>query len=117
MILCMERHGSWSKGTRQYWDASERVQAAHQRQVATKEIPTPLSLFTRRVLQTLAIALWRSNASHILQFKFYRRVVVVLGGSWAVELWRDSWLRLALVVAFKKDRSGTLSLCTLSRHT
>ena len=66
----MERHGSWSKGTRQYWD--ERVQAAHQRQAATKEIPTPLSVITRRVLQTLAIALWRSNASHILQF--YRRV-------------------------------------------
>ena len=66
VILCMERHGSWSKGTRQYWD--ERVQAAHQRQAATREIPTPLSVFTRRVLQTLAIALWRSNASHILQF-------------------------------------------------
>ena len=39
-----------------------------QRQAATKEIPTPLSVFTRRFLQTLAIALWRSNASHILQF-------------------------------------------------
>ena len=75
VILCMERHGScqWSKGTRQYWD--ERVQAAHQRQAAdTREIPTPLSVFTRRVLQTLAIALWRSNASHILQF--HRRVRV-----------------------------------------
>ena len=33
VILCMERHGSWSKGTRQYWE--ERVQAAHQRQAAT----------------------------------------------------------------------------------
>ena len=32
--------------------------------------PFKLSVFTRRVLQTLAIALWRSNASasHILQF-------------------------------------------------
>ena len=55
MILCMERLGGWSKGTRQYWD--ERVQAAHQRQATTREIPTPLSVFTRRVLQTLAIAL------------------------------------------------------------
>ena len=44
------------------------MQAAHQRQAATnlKEIPTLNSV--RRVLQTLAIALWRSNASHILQF-------------------------------------------------
>ena len=37
VILCMEHHDSWSKGTRLYWD--ERVQAAHQRQAATKEIP------------------------------------------------------------------------------
>ena len=38
---------------------------------ATKEFPTPFSVITRRVLQTLAIALWHSNVSHILQL--YRR--------------------------------------------
>jgi hypothetical protein len=63
--LSMERHGSWSQGTRTYWKA--RWEIAHQRQVTTMEFPTPLSVITRRVLQTLAIALWRVNASHILQ--------------------------------------------------
>ena len=32
------------------------------------EFPTPESVLTRRVLQSLAIALWRVNAAHILQF-------------------------------------------------
>jgi hypothetical protein len=65
-IISMEHHGSWSKSTRAYWDA--RVNAAHQRQMATMEFPTPLSVMKRRVLQTLAIALWRINASRIMQF-------------------------------------------------
>ena len=63
----MERHGSWSKGTRDYWAAC--VHAAHQRQ-KTSEFPVPpLSVLTRRVRQTLAVALMRVNASHILQFR------------------------------------------------
>ncbi len=64
----MEHHGSWSKSTRAYWDA--RAIAAHIRQTANMEFPTPLSVISRRVLQTLpvAIALWRINASRIMQF-------------------------------------------------
>ena len=62
--LSMERNGSWSQGTRSYWKA--RVDNAHQNQVGT-EFPTPKSVLTRRVLQTLAVALWRINAGHILQ--------------------------------------------------
>ncbi len=49
-----------------YWNA--RVIAAHTRQTANMEFPTPLSVISRRVLQTLAIALWRINASRIMQF-------------------------------------------------
>ena len=65
-----------------------------------------MSVITRRVLQTLAIALWRSDASHILQFHrtgsgslALPGHVIVPGELWAVGLWRDSWL--AQVVAFK----------------
>ncbi len=65
-IISMEHHGSWSKSTRAYWDA--RAIAAHTRQTANMEFPTPLSVISRRVLQTLAIALWRINASRIMQF-------------------------------------------------
>ena len=65
LCLSVERHGSWSQGTRAYWKAHWKI--AHHRQVTTMEFPTPLSVITRRVLQTLAIALWRVNASHILQ--------------------------------------------------
>jgi hypothetical protein len=64
--LSMERHGSFSRGTRDYW--KERVKLAHDKQTATLEFPTHLSILTRRVLQTLAIALWRVNANHILSF-------------------------------------------------
>ena len=71
VILSMERHGSWSKGTIAYWDA--RVKAAHDREVANMEFPTPLSVLTRRVRQTLAVALWRSNAVHIAQL--YRKAL------------------------------------------
>ena len=66
VIISMEHHGSWSKSTRAYWD--DRVSAAHKRQTTTMEFPTPLSVITRRVLQTLAVALWRINASRIMQF-------------------------------------------------
>lgn len=66
IIIAMERHGSWSKGTRDYWAAC--VHAAHERQ-KTGEFPVPLSVMTRRVRQTLAVALRRVNASHILQFR------------------------------------------------
>jgi hypothetical protein len=64
----MEHHGSWSKSMRAYCDA--RAIAAHTRQMATVEFPAPLSVSSRRVLQTvtLAIALWRINASRIMQF-------------------------------------------------
>ncbi len=64
----MEHHGSWSKSSRAYWDA--RAIAAHTRQTANMEFPTPLSVISRRALQTLAIALWRINlnASRIMQF-------------------------------------------------
>jgi hypothetical protein len=65
VILSMERHGSMSKGTREYWDA--RLQHLSNR-IAHTEFPTHLSVLTRRVLQTLAIALRRVNAGHILQF-------------------------------------------------
>ena len=65
VILAMERHGSFSKGTLAYWKAA--VHAAHERQ-KTSEFPVHLSVLTRRVFQTLAVALWRLNASHILQF-------------------------------------------------
>ena len=34
----------------------------------SSEFPTPLSVLSRRVVQTLAVALRRVNASHILQF-------------------------------------------------
>ena len=66
IILCMERHGSWSQGTRDYWKAL--VHAAHER-LKTREFPVHLSVLTRRVLQTLAVALRRMNASRILQFR------------------------------------------------
>ena len=65
VVLAMERHGSFSKGTREYWKAV--VHAAHERQ-KTSEFPVHLSVLTRRVFQTLAVAMWRVNASHILQF-------------------------------------------------
>jgi hypothetical protein len=65
VILAMERHGSFSKGTREYWRVA--VQVAHERQ-RTAEFPIHISVMTRRVLQTLAVALWRVNASHILQY-------------------------------------------------
>ena len=64
-ILAMERHGSFSKGTLEYWKAA--VHVAHERQ-KTSEFPVHLSVLTRRVFQTLAVALWRVNASHILQY-------------------------------------------------
>ena len=67
----MERHGSWSKGTRDYWAAC--VHAAHQRQ-KTSEFPVPISVLTRRVRQTLAVALMRVNASHII-LQFRRRAL------------------------------------------
>ena len=38
----------------------------------TSEFPVHRSVLTRRVFQTLAVALWSANASHILQF--HRRV-------------------------------------------
>ncbi len=41
--------------------------AASEAVLVPGEPPAPLSVFTRRVLQTLAIALWRSNASRNLQ--------------------------------------------------
>jgi hypothetical protein len=66
IIIAVERHGSWSKGTRDYWAAC--VHAAHERQ-KTGEFPVHLSVMTRRVRQTLAVALRRVNASHILQFR------------------------------------------------
>jgi hypothetical protein len=71
VILSMERHGSWSKGTKAYWDA--RAQTEYHRQFTTMEFPTPLSVIVRRARQTLAVALWRSNAAHIAQF--YRRAL------------------------------------------
>ena len=71
VILSMERHGSWSKGTIAYW--AHWVKAARDREFANSEFPTPLSILTRRVRQTLAVALWRTNAVHIAQF--YRRVL------------------------------------------
>ena len=69
----MERHGSWSnlKGTKAYWDA--RAHTEYDRQFTTMEFPTPLSVIVRRARQTLAVALWRSNAAHIAQF--YRRAL------------------------------------------
>ncbi len=54
-----------------YWDAREI--AAHTRQTANVEFPIPLPVISRRVLQTLAIALWRINASRIIQFHPGRR--------------------------------------------
>ena len=66
-ILTTERHGTPSKGTRLYW--KELVAAASERQKANKEFPVHISVLTRRVRQTLAIALWRVNAGHILQFR------------------------------------------------
>jgi hypothetical protein len=62
--LSMERNGSWRQGTWSYWKA--RVDNAHRNQDGT-EFPTPHSVLTRRVLQTLAVALWRISAGHILQ--------------------------------------------------
>ena len=49
-ILAMERHGSFSKGTLEYWKAA--VHVAHERQ-KTSEFPVHLSVLTRRVFQTL----------------------------------------------------------------
>ena len=80
----MERHGSFSKGTLEYWKAA--VHVAHERHwQKTSEFPVHLSVLTRRVFQTLAVALWRVNASHILQyhrraFDVARRVVSAQGG-------------------------------------
>ncbi len=71
VILSMERHGSWSKGTRAYWDAKAKTE--YDRQFSSREFPTPLSVITRRARQTLAVALWRINAGHIAQF--YRRAL------------------------------------------
>ena len=71
VILTMERHGSWSKGTKAYWEA--RAQTEYDRQRTTTEFPTPLSVIVRRVRQTLAVALWRLNALHIAQL--YRRAL------------------------------------------
>ena len=62
----IERHGSWGKGKKVYWKTL--VHVAHHREKTTMEFPTPESVLTRRVLQSLAIALWRVNAAHILQF-------------------------------------------------
>ena len=47
--------------------AKRATKAAAVLAAASAAVPTPLSVFTRRVLQTLAIARWRSNASRILQ--------------------------------------------------
>ena len=66
VIVAMECHGSWSKGTKVYWKTL--VHAANERQ-KTREFPVHLSVLTRRVLQTLAVALRRVNASRILQFR------------------------------------------------
>ena len=66
VVLSGERHGSISKGSRDYWDAV--VKDAHGRQ-ATQEFPVPLSVMIRRVRQTLAVAMRRLNASRILQFR------------------------------------------------
>jgi hypothetical protein len=49
-----------------------RAIAAYTRQMANMEFPTPLSVISRRVLQTLAIALWRINASRRIM-QFHRR--------------------------------------------
>ena len=72
VILSMERHGSWGQSTIDYWD--DRVQAAHDREVANMEFPTPMPVLIRRVRQTMAIALWRSNAGYIASF--YRRALL-----------------------------------------
>jgi hypothetical protein len=64
VILSMERHGSWSKGTCEFWKA--RVHNASTRG-QSKEFPIHKSVITRRVLQTLAVALQRCNALRILQ--------------------------------------------------
>ena len=71
----MECHGSWSKGTKANWKTL--VHAANERQ-KTREFPVHLSVLTRRVLQTLAVALRRVNASRILQFR--RRAINACGG-------------------------------------
>ncbi len=73
-IISMKHQGSLSKSTRACWDA--RVLTAQQRQMATTELPTPLSVMKRLVLQTLAIVLWRINASRTMQF--HRRACLVL---------------------------------------
>ena len=70
VIVSMERHGSWSKGTIDFWEAL--LHSAHTRQKAS-EFPVHLSVMKRWVFQTLAVALRRVNASHILQFR--RRVL------------------------------------------
>ena len=68
-ILATERHGTTSKGMRVHW--KELVVAASGRQKANKEFTVHIFVLTGRVNQTLAIAmaLWRVNASHILQFR------------------------------------------------
>ena len=68
-ILTTEPHATPSKGTRLYWKELRVVAAASERQKANKEFPVHISVLTRRVRQTLAIALWRVNAGHILQFR------------------------------------------------
>ena len=55
-ILTTERHGTPSKGTRTYW--KELVAAASERQKANTEFPVHISVLTRCVRQTLAIALF-----------------------------------------------------------
>ena len=64
VIVAMECHGSWGKGTKVYWKTL--VHAANERQkTRLGEFPVHLSVLTRRVLQTLAVALRRVNASRI----------------------------------------------------
>jgi hypothetical protein len=55
--------GSNPKGKK----AKRAAKAAAVLAAANAAVPTPLSVIYRRVLQTLAIARWRSNASHTVQ--------------------------------------------------
>ena len=74
----MECHGSWSKGTKAYWKMLVHAATRNERQ-KTREFPVHLSVLTRRVLQTLAVALRRVNASRILQFR-HRTILMPSGG-------------------------------------
>ena len=71
LILAMEHHGSWSKGTCDYWEAI--AHRASVREKATSAYPTHKSVIIRRVRQTLAVALRRLIAARILQF--HRRAI------------------------------------------